>query len=283
MLRCRVSPPTSPGALPPARTRVEAPSPKTVAAIRLGRVLPRYPGKVSGGQNGDVAADHYHLWRTDVALMADLGLTAYRFSIAWPRVQPRRQGPANEAKPLDYDRLTDALLARGHHPGADPVPLGPAAAARGRGRLAARDTAHQFAEYAGAGRGDGSPTGFPAMDHPERGVRGHGVRLRARRARAGADADARRAADRPPPASRARAGHVGAAVRRSQAGGDHQQPLPLLVGHRQRGRHRGGEGLRQPAQLDVRRPPAARPLPSGPVTFGVGRAASTTSATRTSR
>ena len=69
------------------------------------------PGKTVDGDTGDVACDHYHRYRDDVALMAELGLTAYRFSIAWPRVQPRGQGPANQ-KGLDfYRRLVDELLA----------------------------------------------------------------------------------------------------------------------------------------------------------------------------
>ena len=70
------------------------------------------PGKIRDGDTGDVAVDHYHRWADDVALMAELGLTAYRFSIAWPRVQPDGKGPANEAGLDFYDRLTDALLAR---------------------------------------------------------------------------------------------------------------------------------------------------------------------------
>src|SRR6266508_2102563 len=55
----------------------------------------RVPGRIAGGDTGDVAADHYHRYREDAALMADLGLGAYRFSIAWPRIQPEGRGPAN--------------------------------------------------------------------------------------------------------------------------------------------------------------------------------------------
>jgi beta-glucosidase len=53
----------------------------------------RRPGVIRDGHTGDIACDHYHRWAQDVALMADLGITAYRFSLAWPRVQPRGQGP----------------------------------------------------------------------------------------------------------------------------------------------------------------------------------------------
>ena len=53
------------------------------------------PGRVVGGDSGAVAADHYHRYRQDTALMGDLGLGAYRFSVAWPRVQPTGRGPVN--------------------------------------------------------------------------------------------------------------------------------------------------------------------------------------------
>jgi len=54
-------------------------------------------GKIERGENGDVACDHYHRFRDDVALMADLGLNAYRFSISWSRVQPTGSGRVNQA------------------------------------------------------------------------------------------------------------------------------------------------------------------------------------------
>jgi beta-glucosidase len=76
----------------------------------------RTPGKVEQGANGDVACDHYHRWREDVALMRELGLKAYRFSISWPRVIPSGRGPVNP-KGLDfYSRLVDALLEAGITP-----------------------------------------------------------------------------------------------------------------------------------------------------------------------
>ena len=58
-------------------------------------VFSHTPGKTLGGDTGDVADDHYHRFREDVRLMADLGLNSYRFSIAWPRIQPTGRGPAN--------------------------------------------------------------------------------------------------------------------------------------------------------------------------------------------
>jgi len=76
----------------------------------------RVPGAVVGGDNGDVACDHYHRMPDDVAMIADLGVDSYRFSAAWPRVQPTGRGPAN-VKGLDfYKRLVDQLLGRGVEP-----------------------------------------------------------------------------------------------------------------------------------------------------------------------
>jgi beta-glucosidase len=112
------------------------------------------PGRVLNGDSGLVACDHYHRYREDVALMADLGLGAYRFSVAWPRVQPTGRGPANEAGLDFYDRLVDELCAAGIAPVATlyhwdtPQPLEDA------GGWLNADTAARFAEYAGlvAGR-----------------------------------------------------------------------------------------------------------------------------------
>lgn len=76
----------------------------------------RWPGKVRFGETGDRACDHYHRMNEDVALMADLGLKAYRFSLSWPRLFPEGTGRSNEAGFDFYDRLIDALLARGIAP-----------------------------------------------------------------------------------------------------------------------------------------------------------------------
>ena len=74
------------------------------------------PGKVRTGETGDVAADHYHRWRTDVRLMAQMRLRYYRFSISWSRVLPLGYGPVNEEGVLFYSALIDELLANGIHP-----------------------------------------------------------------------------------------------------------------------------------------------------------------------
>ncbi|MEV4464422.1 GH1 family beta-glucosidase [Micromonospora echinofusca] len=106
------------------------------------------PGRVVEGHTGDVACDHYHRMGSDVALMAELGLKSYRFSVSWPRVQPGGTGPAN-AEGLDfYRRLVDELLGHGIEPWLTlyhwdlPQPLEDA------GGWPARDTAARFAEYA---------------------------------------------------------------------------------------------------------------------------------------
>ncbi|NJK78670.1 MAG: beta-glucosidase [Chloroflexaceae bacterium] len=74
------------------------------------------PGKIEDGSTGDVACDHYHRWREDVALMQELGLQAYRFSIAWPRILPEGCGQVNQAGLDFYKRLVDALLEAGITP-----------------------------------------------------------------------------------------------------------------------------------------------------------------------
>jgi beta-glucosidase len=108
----------------------------------------RRPGAIRDGDTGDVAADHYHRWREDVGLMAELGVGGYRFSIAWPRVQPAGTGPACQAGLDFYDQLTDELLGRGIVPLPTlyhwdlPQPLEDA------GGWLARDTAYRFADYA---------------------------------------------------------------------------------------------------------------------------------------
>lgn len=74
------------------------------------------PGKVANGDSGDVACDHYHLWRHDLDIMKELGLKNYRFSIAWPRVLPTGSGKINQ-KGLDfYSNLVDGMLEKGIQP-----------------------------------------------------------------------------------------------------------------------------------------------------------------------
>ena len=109
----------------------------------------RKPGAIRDGHTGDVATDHYHRWREDIALMADHGVTAYRFSIAWPRIQPLGKGAVNVPGIDFYDQLTDALLASGITPVPTlyhwdlPQPL------QDEGGWMSRQTAQRFGDYAG--------------------------------------------------------------------------------------------------------------------------------------
>lgn len=76
----------------------------------------RKGGTIWQDHTGDVASDHYHRWAEDVAIMKEIGLRGYRFSISWPRVLPSGVGEVNEAGLAFYDRLVDALLAAGVQP-----------------------------------------------------------------------------------------------------------------------------------------------------------------------
>lgn len=106
------------------------------------------PGKVRNGDTGAVACDHYHRMPADVALMQSLGVDAYRFSIAWPRVQPTGAGALNPAGLAFYDRLVDRLLAAGIQPHATLYHWDLPQALQDGGGWLARDTAAHFAEYA---------------------------------------------------------------------------------------------------------------------------------------
>ncbi|GLW73410.1 beta-glucosidase [Kitasatospora phosalacinea] len=106
------------------------------------------PGAVLDGQSGRVACDHYHRYPEDIALMKDLGLDGYRFSIAWPRIQPEGTGPANPVGLAFYDRLVDALLAAGITPMPTLFHWDLPQGLEDRGGWLDRDTAYRFAEYA---------------------------------------------------------------------------------------------------------------------------------------
>jgi beta-glucosidase len=107
------------------------------------------PGNVADGDTGDVACDHYHRYQDDVALMRELRLAAYRFSVAWPRIQPDGSGPANPAGLAFYDRLVDELLEAGITPYVTLYHWDLPQALEERGGWVDRDTAYRFADYAG--------------------------------------------------------------------------------------------------------------------------------------
>ena len=147
------------------------------------------PGKVDDGDTGDVAVDHYHRFREDVALMADLGLTAYRFSVAWPRITPavtaEALGPVNAAASPSTPTLVDALLAGGHRPRRSRSTTGTCRRPwRTRAGWTNRATAERFGEYA-AVVADGARRPGRPVHHAERAVVLGLPRLRQRRARAG--------------------------------------------------------------------------------------------------
>lgn len=110
----------------------------------------RMPGRTPNGETGDVACDHYHRWRDDVENMRDLGLKAYRFSIAWPRIFPQGRGRVNRKGFDHYAALVDALLEAGIRPLATLYHWDLPQSLQDRGGWVNRDTAGWFAEYADA-------------------------------------------------------------------------------------------------------------------------------------
>jgi beta-glucosidase len=106
------------------------------------------PDRISDGSTGDVACDHYHRHPQDIALMTGLGVNAYRFSIAWPRIQPTGSGPVNPAGIAFYDRLVDELLAAGIDPVSTLFHWDLPQALQDAGGWFNRDTAFRFADYA---------------------------------------------------------------------------------------------------------------------------------------
>jgi len=109
----------------------------------------RTPGLTKDGDTGDVACDHYRRMEDDVAMMKRLGLTAYRFSIAWGRILPEGRGRVNEAGLGFYERLVDTLLANGIEPMATLFHWDLPAALDDRGGWLNPDVADWFADYAG--------------------------------------------------------------------------------------------------------------------------------------
>jgi beta-glucosidase len=108
------------------------------------------PGAIVNGDTGDVACDHYHRYREDVALLAYLGARFYRFSLAWPRLMPSGNGAINEAGLDFYKRLLDELEQRSIEPWVTLYHWDLPQALEDRGGWPARDTALRFAEYAAA-------------------------------------------------------------------------------------------------------------------------------------
>jgi beta-glucosidase len=108
----------------------------------------REPGKVANGDNGDRACDHYHRWPEDLDLMASLGVRDYRFSVAWPRIQPEGRGAPNR-KGLDfYRRLVEGMLEREISPLATLYHWDLPQRLQDDGGWASRETVERFVDYA---------------------------------------------------------------------------------------------------------------------------------------
>jgi beta-glucosidase len=106
------------------------------------------PGLTANGDTGDVACDHYHRFAEDVALMRELGLNAYRFSISWSRILPAGTGRVNRAGLAFYERLVDTLLEHGIQPTATLYHWDLPVALDDRGGWLNPDIAHWFTDYA---------------------------------------------------------------------------------------------------------------------------------------
>ncbi len=106
------------------------------------------PGRIRDGANGLVACDHYHLYPQDLDMAKALGVNAYRFSIAWPRILPTGRGAVNEAGLAFYDRLVDAMLERGLDPWCTLYHWDLPQALQTQGGWTSRETVAAFVEYA---------------------------------------------------------------------------------------------------------------------------------------
>lgn len=129
----------------------------------------RVPGNIAGGHRGDVACDHFHRFRDDVALMKSLGVAAYRFSVSWPRVMPQGRGRVNEVGLGFYDRLVDSLLENGIEPWVTLFHWDYPLALMADGGWLERASADWFADYAAvvAGRLSDRVTHWMTLNEPQ--------------------------------------------------------------------------------------------------------------------
>ncbi len=184
----------------------------------------RTPGKVRGGDTGDIACDSYRRYPEDADLLRSLGLTGYRFSISWPRILPTGSGRVNQAGLDHYKALLDALAERGIAGAATLFHWDLPQALQDQGGWASRDIALRFAEYAavvGEALGDRVDQ-WITLNEP---LVGRPARLPGRRPRPRAGRPGRRRGRHPPPAARPRPGDGRAARRRPRRqGGHHAEP-----------------------------------------------------------
>jgi beta-glucosidase len=130
-----------------AAYQIEGAGDKDGRGMSIWDTFTRQPGRIQDGSNGDVACDHYHRWPADLDLMAELGLKAYRFSIAWPRILPEGTGKVNQAGLDFYSRLVDGLLERGIQPYVTLYHWDLPQALQDQGGWPQRTTAESFGEY----------------------------------------------------------------------------------------------------------------------------------------
>ena len=282
----------SSGARPPPRTRSRAPPARTAAARASGTASARRRARCRNGDSGDVACDFYHRFPDDIALMRELGLDSFRFSIAWPRMlpdgpRPRRTRPASTS--------TTAWSTRCSRAGIEPcvtlyhwdLPQ----ALEDAGGWPSRATAEAFVEYAEVvARRLGDRV--HALDHAQRAVGRVVARLRLGHARARPDERRRRGRRRAPPAALARlGGRRCSAARRRRA----EVGITLNLTHaepasRRRGRRDAAARRRRQLQPLVPRPALPRRVPadlldvrrpSGTATSRRSRRRSTSSASTT--
>jgi beta-glucosidase len=133
-----------------ASYQVEGAANEDGRGVSIWDTFSKTPGKVLNGDNGDIACDQYHRYDEDVALMQQLGVEAYRFSIAWPRIFPLGRGEVNPAGWRYYHKLIDTLLAAGIQPVVTLYHWDLPQALQDRGGWANRETAFAFADYARA-------------------------------------------------------------------------------------------------------------------------------------
>ncbi|GIS37557.1 MAG: hypothetical protein Ct9H90mP9_5870 [Pseudomonadota bacterium] len=105
------------------------------------------PGRIADGSSGEMACDHYHNWEEDLGLIQEMGAGAYRFSTAWPRIQPLGSGRFNTEGLQFYSRLVDGLLSRGIEPWLCLNHWDLPQALQEKGGWTNRDTAMRFVEY----------------------------------------------------------------------------------------------------------------------------------------
>ncbi len=199
------------------------------------------PGRIEDGTTGDVACDHYRRFETDVDLMRDLGLNAYRFSVSWSRVMPDRTW-RRQRRRARFLRPTRRCAPRARHrPRGHSLPLGPAGRARRPGRMA-QSRHRRLVRRLRVGRRARTRRPGAALDDPQRAVGGERRRVSAWRSCAGPPQHLRGADRQPQPAPRARRGDAGdprRLVGRGRARREHRAEVRRVRSPRRRHRPHG--------------------------------------------